>query len=177
MQDKAYSKRQMRRSGKYSEYKGRAPFLSDRFIEWLVKMIVQIIVFSALHAVLYNNLSIQYQNDLIGLFVADVTGIIYLLIISDTIAHVGGYIAKHIYLRIQRYVSNRKKNNNLGKWLWEYIIYTIIRTIFYMVQLVNLLSNFLQPFLSVLSTFTAWIILSIMAILIARGLSIYIISK
>lgn len=177
MQDKAYSRRQMRRSRKYSEYKGKAPFLSDRFIEWLVKMIVQVIIFSALYNMLLGNLTIQYQNDPIGFFIADVIGIFWLLILSDMIAHVGGTIIKIIYLRTQRYVANTKKNNNLGRWLWEYIIYTIIRTIFYMVQLVRLLTQVLQPALSVLSQFIAWIIISMIAIFIARVLSIYIISK
>lgn len=93
---------------------------------------------------------------------------------SDFLAFPLTYLIKPLYLNRKRYISNNKRNNNMGRWLWEYMIYTLLRSFFYVIQLTNLISSLLVPYLLVFSVVFAWIIVSIMSILISRLTAIMI---
>lgn len=173
------SRRQARRTRKtrYREFKGKAPFLSDQIFEWIIKMIIQLIIFTAFYYSEIDAIKTVYQGDKIGGFLAELFMVVKYLIISDAIAHLFGWIAKRIFLHMRKYISSSGKNNNYGRWLWEYLLYLGLRTLFFMIQFISLLNVFLNPYLSVLSFFVAWLTVSLLSIILANFLARYIITK
>lgn len=173
----AMSKRQARKQRRYKDYKGRSPFLSDRFIEWIVKMIFQAIIFVAFYTYEIGSIRRSFRGDPIGGTIAELLMILKYLLLSDIIAHFGGWLAKWLYLKATRHTGSKKKNNNWGRWIWEYLIYIGLRGLFYLIQAVAILNTLLNPFFSVLSYLLAWILVSILSILLAKIAATYIIAS
>ncbi|MHA1327373.1 MAG: hypothetical protein ACTSRH_08630 [Promethearchaeota archaeon] len=167
MEQKVISKRKAR---KCREYKGKAPFHFDQFIFWLARMIFQVIIFSSIYFYNIDGVREQYQNNII----VELIYMLSWLIFTDILATLIAFIIKAFILYKLRYVSNPKKRN-YGQWLWEYVIYTLLRGLIYLFGWTNLFAQELSRHVpSLLALILAWITISICTKLISKSLSIYI---
>lgn len=150
------------------EFKGTAPFKVDKMIYWTLKMIFQVVIFSLIY-----NLSIQTVHDKHGHepFI-EVLHVIIWIILSDTIAHVFALIIQVLFDRYKSYSRSRKNQKLTSKKVWEYIFYTLIRAIFYVLGMTQILSSLFQTHMTYLSTLVAWVIVGLISIALAKALSI-----
>lgn len=171
MSDRVVSKRMAKKKGKYKTYKGKAPFSLDQFLKWILKMILQVIIFSAIYYFNIESVREEYNyNPVMEFFV-----IISWLFFTDFIVAISVWIIKMIVLYKLDYLASNKKNNNAGLWLWEYIIYSSIRAFCYLVLLTVFLTSLFATVMPEIFAFVlAWITVSLSSRLIARAGSIAI---
>jgi hypothetical protein len=160
-----------KKEDKYQMYKGKPPFGWDRFFKWFLKMIFQVLIFSWIYYANIESIRKEYNYNP----VMELLAIISWIVLTDIIVSMLVYIIKTIVLYYSKYLPSNKKSNNAGLWLWEYVIYTGLRGLCYMILLINLItifySNFMPEWLAFIS---AWVSVSIGSRLIARGGSIAI---
>lgn len=160
-----------KKEGKFKTYKGKAPFNLDQFLKWILKMILQVIIFSAIYFFNIEAIREEYNYNPIMEFLV----IISWLFFTDFIVAITVWIIKKIVLYKLDYLSSDKKNNNAGLWLWEYIIYSSIRAFCYIILLTVLLTSLFATVMPEFFAFIlAWITVSLSSRLIARAGSILI---
>lgn len=160
-----------KKEDKYRTYKGKPPFAADRFLKWVLKMILQVIIFSAIYFFNIDAIRIQYDYNPVMEFLV----IISWLFFTDFVVAILVWVIKTVVLYYSNYIPSNKKNNNAGLWLWEYLIYSAIRAICYVIFLIALLTAlFATAMPEVLAFVLAWITISICSRLIARISSIAI---
>lgn len=171
MSDRVVSKRMAKKEGKYKKYKGKAPFSLDQFLKWILKMILQVIIFSAIYYFNIESVREEYNyNPVMEFFV-----IISWLFFTDFIVAISVWIIKMIVLYKLDYLASNKKNNNAGLWLWEYIIYSLIRAFCYLVLLTLFLTSLFATVMPEIFAFVlAWITVSLSSRLLAKVGSILI---
>lgn len=171
MSEKVVSKRMAKKEAKYQMYKGKPPFGWDRYFKWFLKMIFQVLIFSWIYYTNIESIRKEYNNNP----VMELIAIISWIILTDIIVSITVYVIKMIVLHYLKYLPSAKKNNNAGLWLWEYIIYTGLRGVCYVILLISLItiiySNFMPEWLAFI---VAWVSVSIASRLIAQGGSIAI---
>lgn len=165
------SKRMAKKEDKYKTYKGKPPFAADRFLKWILKMILQVIIFSAIYFFNIDAIRREYDYNPVMEFLL----IISWLFFTDFVVSVLIWIIKTVVLYKLDYIPSNKKNNNAGLWLWEYLIYSGIRAFCYLMFLISLLTAlFAAAMPEVLAFILAWIAISICSRLIAKISSIAI---
>ena len=165
------SKRMAKKEGRYKTYKGKPPFAWDRFFKWILKMILQVMIFSAIYFLNIAAIRREYNYNPVMEFLV----IMSWLFITDFIVAISVWIIKTIVLYKLDYISSAKSNNNAGLWLWEYLIYSVIRAFCYLILLTMLLTSIFATVMpEVLAFILAWITISLSSRLIARFGSIAI---
>jgi hypothetical protein len=160
-----------KKKGKYKTYKGKPPFSVDLILKWFLKMILQVIIFSAIYFFNIEAIRLKYDYNPIMEFLVIITWIF----ITDFIVAILVLIIKTVVLYYLEYIPNDKKNNNAELWLWEYLIYSVIRAICYLICLISLLTSlFATKMPELLAFILAWITISIVSRAIARFGSIWI---
>ena len=159
------SNRMAKKEGKIKEYKGKPPFAVDLFLKWILKMILQVIIFSAIYFFNIDAIRLKYDYNPVMEFLV----IISWLFFTDFTVAILVWIIKTIVLYYSDYIPSNKKNNNAGLWLWEYLIYSAIRAFCYLIFLIALLTAlFATAMPEFLAFILAWITISIVSRFIAR---------
>lgn len=159
------SSRMAKKEGKIKEYKGKPPFAVDIFLKWMLKMILQVIIFSAIYFFNIDAIRLKYDyNPVMELLV-----IISWVFITDFTVAILVWITKTIYFYYSDYIPSNKKNNNANLWLWEYLIYSAIRAFCYLTFLIYLLTTLFATAMPwILAFILAWITISIVSRFIAK---------
>ncbi len=158
MEGRVVSKRMAKKEGKFKTYKGKAPFSLDQFLKWILKMILQVIIFSVIYYFNIESIREEYNyNPVMEFFV-----IISWLFFTDFIVAITVWIIKMIVLYKLDYLASNKKNNNVGLWLWQYIIYSSLRAFCYLILLTTLLTSLFAAVMWEMFAFVlAWITVSL----------------
>lgn len=159
------SSRMAKKEGKIKEYKGKPPFAADIFLKWMLKMILQVIIFSAIYFFNIDAIRLKYDYNPVMEFLV----IISWVFITDFTVAILVWITKTIYFYYSDYIPSNKKNNNANLWLWEYLIYSAIRAFCYLTFLIYLLTTLFATAMPwILAFILAWITISIVSRVIAR---------
>jgi len=159
-----------------------APFLSDYLIEWIIKAIISTLLFTLFYQMEIDRIELAYEGDSIGFYPALFMMVLKNLFIADMIGHVGGYIVKWIFIRSTKYKKREKgEEKRWQRWLWQYLFYLLLRTIFFVIQLVSLLETLFMDLLSkssassnlieFMAIFLSWTIISLIGFLISHSLA------
>lgn len=156
-------------------YKGKAPYKSDNILFWFCKMFSQVIIFLIIYYCNISNIQEKYNNN----YIIEILYVCLWLIISDLFAWLIAAGARLAYNYGMDYIGNeRKKNLNKNRKVWEYLIYTICRSLSYVFGLVQFLTSFFYPSMPFLWGFfaflTAWVIISFISRIISKIISIWI---
>lgn len=174
MSEKVVSKRMAKKEGKYQMYKGKPPFGWDRFFKWFLKMIFQVLIFSWIYYTNIESIRNEYNHNP----VMELLAIISWIVLTDIIVSILVWVIKTIVLHYLKYLPSNKKKNNASLWLWEYIIYTVLRALCYVILLISLLVILYSSFMPEWLAFVlAWVTVSVGSRLIARGGSIAITTR
>jgi len=159
------SERMAKKDNRYQEYKGKPAWKWDVFMKWLLKMLFQVLIFSAIYYFNIEYIRKEYDYNPIMIFIV----IMEWMILTDVIVSITVWIIKTFVLYKTKYIPNNKKNNNAGLWLWEYIIYVGLRSFCYVILLTSLLTALYSRVMpEPIAFFIAWTSVSIGAYLISK---------
>lgn len=158
-------------------FKGYAPMKHDRFIYWLIKMIVQVGLFYLIYAYTIVNLRKIWGDEyIIEIFyrisLHEVIYVIFLLITTDLAVHLAALGVIVLYDYKKDYMRNKKSKKQLTRRMWEYIFYIVFRAFLFIIGFVWTLTYLLYPVFYWTSFMLAWILISIITKLSAKLLAI-----
>lgn len=166
MEGRVISKRQLKR-----EYKGEAPHKTVSFISWVLKLLLNLLIFTIIYAVFIETIRDEYQNFFIEfLFVS------FWLIIADLSAYLIVLILKiWIIGRMSYILSIKKEKKNYSRIAIEYVCYIGIRSFLYVIGLALLLILLCSEIMPLFWAYLfVWFGIFITAKLLAKLISVWI---
>jgi len=159
------SERMAKKDNRYQMYKGKPAWKWDLFLKWFLKMLFQVLIFSAIYYFNIEYIRKEHDYNPIMIFIV----IMGWMILTDIIVAITVWIIKTLVLYKTKYIPNKKRNNNAGLWLWEYIIYVGIRSLCYVILLTTLLTAvFSRVMPEPIAFFMAWASISLGSHLISK---------
>ncbi|KKK44094.1 hypothetical protein LCGC14_0931870 [marine sediment metagenome] len=165
MEGKVVSKRQLKR-----DYKGEAPHRTVSVISWISKLLLQFLIFTLIYALSIEMIKDKYHNLFIEfLFVS------FWLIIADLSAYLTVLIVKILIIGKTRYIlSVKREKRNYSRKIIEYVCYIGIRSFFYVIGLVLLLTILLSERMPLFWAYLfIWLGIFIISKLLAKLISVW----
>jgi hypothetical protein len=162
-------------STKYTSKNKSAIGRIKRFFIWLIKSTIHSFIFYYVFY-LVNLPAIEAQYDGINFYLVLIAYVAVWTFLSDLISNLLFVLPILLFYYFGRYTRGHKRRN-WGVWLWEYIIYLLLRVIVFALMLTQLLTWFLTLFIPYDFAFVlSWIIVSLVTIYVAKFLARIIIS-
>jgi len=148
-------------------YKGHAPFHADDILYMIASTFLQIVLLSILYGYFITSVKAQYGSE----FIYEVFFVIILMITTDILAKFAAAILKYGFDDYFDYLKNEKKKKPYARRFFQYVIYTLIRSLVYAAGWLIMLAAALYPHAQLgpinFSYLLAWLLISLPAQLIA----------
>ncbi|MFX0023766.1 MAG: hypothetical protein ACFE9S_15675 [Candidatus Hermodarchaeota archaeon] len=152
-------------------YKGVAPLRIDIILSWIVKLILQVLIFTIIYTISIDKIRESSNNNL-GI---EMLFVFIILIGSDIFAYFLSMAIKIIFNNKMRYIPSRKKKGlNYNRKVIEYTLYTLFRCLCYIIGFTSILVLTLNLYMPIFfAYFLTWIFIFIFCKIPAVIISIF----